>query len=116
MATARPFDYGSKDYIERLNDLAAGFMPATDPITVDTEVSLDDNGSIIAFGAAAEVTFNADAMRNGFGVMIVADSGGTVTITAPFVGGDTSKEVTVGNAALVVCNGTAFRIFRMIAD
>jgi hypothetical protein len=133
MATARPFDYGKKDYIDRLNDLYNSGIPkvrtsATDPdapgtdVTASRQMRLGDNGCCAdCKGAGIVITFNADCLLDGFSVCINAVSGGSVTINpvvqagVTFQDGTTSKTIAVGNAAIISSDGVGFRIFRMTA-
>jgi hypothetical protein len=134
MATSlRPFDYGKKDYIDRLNDLYTQGMtrvrtsaldpdaPGTD-VTASRQMRLGDNGCCADVRASNVVfTLHAECLVDGFsfvinvvtgsasvnvaGIGFFTDSGGTPT----------SKSISVGNAAIISSDGIGFRIFRMTA-
>jgi hypothetical protein len=135
MVTAnRPFDYGKKDYIDRLNDLYSSGIPkvrtdATNPdapgtdVTASRQMKLGDNGCCAdCKGGSITITFHPECVIDGFSVCIYAVSGGTVTVNVAAYAGVTfiadglvSKSIAVGNAAIISCDGIGFRIFRMTA-
>jgi len=114
MATLPPFTHDQEDYIDRLNDLIYTFTPRKGGanVTANTQLVLADNGSMIDCTAALTLTMGVSTLVDGWMVFVNAISGGTVTITAPFVDGTSSKTVTVGNGAIISCNGVSYRIFR----
>lgn len=133
MATTRPFEYGKKDYIDRLNDLYNSGIPkvrtsALDPdapgtdVTASRQMRLGDNGCCADCKAGGiTISFHSECLIDGFSVCINAVSGGTVTVDpaalpgVKFMDGTTTKAITVGNAAIISSDGVAFRIFRMTA-
>jgi hypothetical protein len=134
MATAaRPFDYGRRDYIDRMNDLFNSGIPRvrTDPldpdsagvdVTANRQMRLGDNGCCADVKATCTISFHTECVLDGFSVFINVISG-TATINAvaaagvAFVdaGAPTTKTISAGNAAIISSNGTGFRIFRMVA-
>lgn len=113
MPAPRPFKYGDKDYLQRLNDMLNVLMPAVPgPVNANRAVTFDDNGQIIDCSAALTLTPDATTLVDGFNCVVNANSGGTVTITAPFIDNTASKTITVGNGALITCNGVKYRIAR----
>jgi hypothetical protein len=133
MAT-RPFEYGKKDYIDRMNDLYETGLPRVrldpdDPdsaptdITASRQMRLGDNGCVCdCKGSGITITFHPECLVDGWSVFLnVYTPGGTVTINpvaaagVAFVDGSTTKTLTINNAALISSNGTGFRIFRMTA-
>jgi hypothetical protein len=130
--TLRPFDYGMKNYIDRLNDLYNTGVPRvrTDPADPDTpgtdvtasrQMRLADNGCCAdCRGATITITFHPECLVDGFSMLINAVSGGSVTMSVAGVGffidgagTQTSKTIAVGNAAIISSDGIGFRIFRM---
>lgn len=130
--TLRPFDYGMKNYIDRLNDLYNTGVPrvrtdSADPdspgsdVTVSRQMRLADNGCCAdCRGATITITFHPECLVDGFSMIIYAVSGGVVTVSvagvATFIdttGTSTSKTISLGNAAIISSDGIGFRIFRM---
>jgi len=132
MATSRPFEYGKKDYIDRLNDIYTSGMSRVradplDPdsggvdVTASRQMRLGDNGCCCDVRASATISFHPECLVDGFSIVVNAIVG-TATINAvasagvTWVDGTTAnKTVTVGNAAIISSNGIGFRIFRMSA-
>lgn len=130
MATTRPFDYGSRDYLDRLNELFNSGIPRvratpTDPnsapvnVSADRQMVFEDNGCMADVTATCSITFNVSCLVDGWGVFIHVLTG-TATINvstagAAFLGGGTSKTVTAGNSAWISSNGIGFRILRMVS-
>jgi hypothetical protein len=134
MATSnRPFDYGRKDYIDKLNNLYNTGIPRvrTDPanpdaagtdVTASRQMKLGDNGCCVdCRGTGITISFAAECLVDGFAVTINAVSGGSVTISTASLGvnfldgATSSKTMSVGNAAIISSDGIGFRIFRMTA-
>jgi len=131
MATNRPFDYGKKDYIDRMNDLYNTGIPRvrTDPanpdaagtdVTASRQMRLGDNGCCCDVrGTGVVITFHAECLVDGFSVIVNAISGASVSISVAslgvaFIDGvATTKSIAVGNAAIISSDGIGFRIFRM---
>jgi hypothetical protein len=131
MAT-RPFEYGRRDYISRLNDIYNSGLPRVradpaDPDSPGVDVSasrqmrLGDNGCIVDVRASCTITFHAECLVDGFSIFVNAIAG-TATINPVAAGGvtfvdgtATNKTITAGNAAIISSNGIGFRIFRMSA-
>lgn len=130
MATNRPFNFGDRNYLDDLNDLANSGIPRvradpTDPdsaavnVSADRQMTFDDNGYIADVTASCTISFNSSCLSDGWSMFVHVVTG-TLTLSATpagttFVGGVATKSVTAGNAALISCNGTTFRIFRMTA-
>jgi hypothetical protein len=130
MATRRPFAYGSKDYIDRLNDIATVGMPrvltdpndfnsAPAPVQFGRTMKFNDNGQVFDCTAALTLFVDPDTLVDGWSVFVNA-IGGTVTINTVGVGsfqsaGGTIKTISAGNCAVISSDGTAYRIFRMAA-
>ena len=132
MATNRPFEYGRKDYIDRLNDLVNAGMTKVrsnplDPdsagvdVTASRQMKLGDNGCCAdCRGAGIVITFAPECLLDGFSVCVNCISGGVtvnlVGLTNVFfldTAAVTTKSVTPGNAAIISSDGIGFRIFRM---
>lgn len=128
MATQRPFDYGTRDYLDRLNDLYNGGMPrlradpndptsAGVPVSADRQLVFNDTDCVADVLATCNLTFNASCLADGW-LVFVHVVAGTATLNvamagAAFVDGPTSKTILAGNAAIISCNGTGFRIWRL---
>jgi hypothetical protein len=136
MATARPFDYGRRDYIDRMNDLYNSGLPRvrSDPadpdspavdVTASRQMRLGDNGCCAdCRGATITISFHPECLVDGFSVFVNVVSGSTVSVNPVATGGVTwvdatnstaPKSIAVGNAAIISSNGIGFRIFRMTA-
>jgi hypothetical protein len=131
MATAlRPFDYGKKDYIDRLNDLVNSGMTrvrtsASDPdapgtdVTASRQMRLGDNGCCADVrGSGVIFTLHAECLVDGFSFLVNVVSGSASVNVAGiglFLDGTNTKAVSVGNAAIISSDGIGFRIFRMTA-
>lgn len=129
MATSRPFEYGKKDYIDRLNDLYTMGMPKVrsnplDPdspgvdVTASRQMRLGDNGCCADCRAALTITFHPECLVDGFSVIINAVSGGSVVMNVSGAGlfidsGGTTKTIAIGAAAIISSDGVGFRIFRI---
>jgi hypothetical protein len=122
MPLQRPFDQADRNVLDMLNDLMSVGMPRpTDvngvPYNIGANVQLlagEHFGCVLDCTAAVTITANADTLFDGFNCTIYALSG-TVTLTMPFIDNTASKTITVGNAAVISCNGTKYRIARMAA-
>lgn len=134
MASAnRPFEFGRKDYIDKLNDLYNAGIPrvrtdptnpdaATTDVTASRQMKLGDNGCVVDVrGTSISITFAAECLIDGYSVIINSVSGGSVTVSTASLGVNfldaavSTKSITVGNAAIISSDGIGFRIFRMVA-
>lgn len=115
----RTFDFGKRDYLDRLNDLEQVYMPSVSDalLLASRGLSNADNGYQIDCGAALTLTPDTSTQKDGWSVFVNAIAGGTVTINAAFVDGTTSKTVTVGNSAVISyrAGSSKYRIARMVA-
>jgi len=130
MATNRPFEYGRKDYIDRLNDLHNTGIPRVraDPSNLDTtgtdvtanrQIRLGDNGCCADVRGTVTMTVHPECIVDGFSMIVNAVSG-TTTINVAAVGffidgagTVTQKTIAAGNAAILSSDGIGFRMFRM---
>lgn len=131
MATNRPFDYGKKDYIDRLNDLYNTGLPRvrSDPTNIDSagtdvtasrQMRLGDNGCCAdCRGTTITISFHPECVVDGFSMLINNVSGGSITISTTSAGalfidsGTATKTMAVGNCAMISSDGIGFRIMRM---
>lgn len=124
------FNYGDDDYLAKLNDLASIGMPrmlqdrqdpdsVPGPILVDRHLYFEDNGQVADVTASMTFTFDVGCVQDGWAFFVHVKTGTATINLAPlgitFMDGVASKTVTAGNAAIISCNGSQFRIFRFSA-